>query len=81
MATILIIEDEAGLVKVLCSYLENAGFNVLTAARGDQGLTIWQDKHPHLILLDLNLPGMDGLDVAWVFAAREIRHLSWLLPG
>jgi two-component system alkaline phosphatase synthesis response regulator PhoP len=64
MATILIVEDEVELVKVLRSYLENAGFSVLTTPRGDQGLSIWQEKHPDLVLLDLNLPGMDGLDVA-----------------
>ena len=69
MATILIIEDEPELVRVLRSYLEQAGFNVLTAGRGDTGLSTWEHKRPDLVLLDLNLPGMDGLDVA-----REIRR-------
>ena len=62
MTIILIVEHQAALVKVLRSYLENAGFNVLTVGRGDQGLSIGQEIHPHLILLDLSLPGMDGLD-------------------
>ena len=64
MATILIVEDEVELVKVLRSYLENAGFSVLATGRGDQGLSLWQEKRPDLVLLDLNFPGMDGLDVA-----------------
>ncbi len=69
MATILIIEDEPELVKVLRSYLEQAGYTVLSAGRGDSGLSTWEHKHPDLVILDLNLPGMDGLDVA-----RAIRH-------
>jgi two-component system alkaline phosphatase synthesis response regulator PhoP len=69
MPTILIIEDEPELVKVLRSYLEQAGFNVLTAYRGDSGLSTWEHKRPDLVILDLNLPGMDGLDLA-----REIRR-------
>jgi two-component system alkaline phosphatase synthesis response regulator PhoP len=69
MATILIIEDEPELVKVLRSYLEQAGFSVLSAGRGDTGLSIYEHKRPDLVILDLNLPGMDGLDVA-----REIRR-------
>ena len=68
-ASLLIIEDEPELVRVLRSYLEQAGFSVLTALRGDTGLTTWEDKHPDLVILDLNLPGMDGLDVA-----RHIRR-------
>jgi CheY-like chemotaxis protein len=64
MAMILIIEDETELVKVLRSYLEKAGFNITTAYRGDTGLSTWEHKHPDLVILDLNLPGMDGLDVA-----------------
>jgi len=69
MATVLIIEDENELVKVLQAYLEKAGFTVLAAARGDTGFSLWEREHPDLIILDLNLPGMDGLDVA-----REIRR-------
>jgi two-component system alkaline phosphatase synthesis response regulator PhoP len=69
MTTILVIEDEPELVKVLRSYLEQSGFSVLSASRGDTGLSTWERKHPDLVLLDLNLPGMDGLDVA-----REIRR-------
>jgi DNA-binding response OmpR family regulator len=69
MSTILIIEDEPELVKVLRSYLEQSGFSVLSAGRGDTGLSLWESKHPDLVILDLNLPGMDGLDVA-----REIRR-------
>lgn len=64
MATVLIIEDEPELVKVLRSYLEQAGFSVLSAGRGDTGLATWEQRNPDLVILDLNLPGMDGLDVA-----------------
>ncbi len=69
MSTVLIIEDEPQLVKVLRDYLLKAGFQVETAYRGDTGLSLWEHKRPDLVLLDLNLPGMDGLDVA-----REIRR-------
>lgn len=69
MATILIVEDETELVKVLRSYLEQAGFNVLAVSRGDNALSTWEHKRPDLVLLDLNLPGLDGLDVA-----RQIRR-------
>ena len=69
MNKILIIEDEAELVKVLRSYLEKAGFEVTSAYRGDTGLETWRSAKPDLVILDLNLPGMDGLDVA-----RSIRR-------
>ena len=69
MPKILIIEDEPELVKVLRSYLEQGGYDVVTSFRGDTGLETWHSTHPDLVLLDLNLPGMDGLDVA-----RSIRR-------
>lgn len=72
MASILIIEDEPELVKVLRSYLEKAGFSVSAAYRGDSGLSAFEQKTPDLVLLDLNLPGKDGLDVA-----REIRRKGY----
>jgi len=68
---ILIIEDEIELVRVMRSYLENAGYSVVTANRGDTGLSAWNTENPDLVILDLNLPGLDGLDVA-----REIRRKS-----
>ena len=69
MPTILIVEDEQELVKVLRSYLEKAGYQVISALRGDSGLDLFDREQPDLVLLDLNLPGLDGLDVA-----REIRQ-------
>jgi DNA-binding response OmpR family regulator len=72
--TLLIIEDEPELVRVLRSYLEQAGFSVLAALRGDTGLTTWEDRHPDLVILDLNLPGMDGLDVARHIRRTERGH-------
>lgn len=74
MTTLLIIEDEPELVRVLRSYLEQAGFTVLTALRGDTGLKAWEDKHPDLVILDLNLPGMDGLEVARCIRQNETRR-------
>jgi len=71
MSTILIIEDEPELVKVLRAYLEQAGFEVIAAYRGDTGLSTWEHKKPDAVILDLNLPGMDGLEVA-----KEIRRKS-----
>lgn len=71
MKKILIIEDEKELTKVLQSYLEKENYQVKIASRGDQGLQLWKQEQPDLILLDINLPGMNGLDVA-----REIRKTS-----
>lgn len=64
MITILIIEDEQSLARVLQSYLEREGYDVLTASRGDTGYEMGLTRQVDLILLDLNLPGMDGMDIA-----------------
>jgi DNA-binding response OmpR family regulator len=68
-ALILVVDDEPQLVRVMRSYLEQSGFRVLSAHRGDEALQQFRTHHPDLIILDLNLPGVDGLDVA-----REIRR-------
>jgi two-component system alkaline phosphatase synthesis response regulator PhoP len=69
MAQVLIIEDEQELSNILKDYLKRAGFEVLIADRGDQGLDLWQENKPEMVILDLNLPGMDGIDIA-----RKIRQ-------
>lgn len=60
---ILIVEDEKKLVALLKAYLEQAGFVVVTANDGQHALAVYRNEKPALVLLDLNLPGMDGLDV------------------
>ncbi len=62
--TVLLVEDEVELVRVLRDYLERAGFRVQTASTGPEAVSQFQHGSPDLVLLDLNLPGMDGLDVA-----------------
>jgi len=64
MTTILIIEDEVNLNKILADYLRHNGFQPVYAHTGKEGLQRWQESRPALVLLDLNLPDMDGLDVA-----------------
>ncbi len=63
-ATILIIEDEASIRTVVRAYLEQAGFHVLLATSGPEGVEVAHRDHPDLVILDLNLPGMDGTEVA-----------------
>jgi two-component system alkaline phosphatase synthesis response regulator PhoP len=60
---ILVVDDEPQIVKVLKAYLEKAGFQVLTAADGKLALITFQREKPDFVILDLNLPGLDGLDV------------------
>ncbi|MGQ9549662.1 MAG: response regulator transcription factor [Roseiflexus sp.] len=63
-ATILVIEDEASIRTVVRAYLEQAGFRVLLADDGPEGVALAHREHPDLVILDLNLPGMDGMEVA-----------------
>jgi DNA-binding response OmpR family regulator len=63
-ALILVVEDEMELARVLRDYLERAGYRVETAYDGPSAISVFQHSRPDLVLLDLNLPGMDGLDVA-----------------
>jgi two-component system alkaline phosphatase synthesis response regulator PhoP len=70
-STILVVEDEIELARVLRDYLEKAGFRVLTATNGAAAVAAFRHTPADLVILDLNLPGMDGLDVA-----RELRRGS-----
>ena len=60
---ILVVDDELEIVKLVRAYLEHAGFSVVTANEGNQALAVFRHERPNLVILDLNLPGLDGLDV------------------
>jgi len=68
---ILVVDDEFEIVKVVRAYLEQSGFRVITASDGQQALVVFRHEQPDLVVLDLNLPQRDGLDVC-----RAIRRDS-----
>ena len=69
--SVLVVDDEPKIVEVVGDYLRSAGFSVTTAADGDGAVASARSRPPDLVVLDLGLPGMDGLDVA-----RELRQDS-----
>jgi two-component system, OmpR family, response regulator ResD len=67
---ILIIEDEEGIIHLLNLYLKDAGYDVIVAKDGADGLALHARTHPDLVILDIMLPALDGFEVC-----RRIR--SW----
>jgi two-component system, OmpR family, phosphate regulon response regulator PhoB len=63
MATILVIEDEPALLKVLDYNFKQAGHEVLLAPRGSEGLRLARERHPDVVLLDQMLPDVQGIEV------------------
>ena len=61
MSRILIIEDNAANLKLATFLLQSVQHEVLSATDAEAGLAIARQEHPHLILMDIQLPGMDGL--------------------
>src|SRR6202166_351564 len=64
MTSVLIVDDEPAIVRLVGDYLERAGFAVMTAGNGEEALHLFARSRPDLVILDLSLPHMDGLDVA-----------------
>ncbi|HNT29933.1 MAG TPA: response regulator transcription factor [bacterium] len=68
MKKILIVEDDLQIRKTLRDFLRHSNFIVCEAGRGDEALDVFQEEKPDLVVLDLNLPGKDGIEVC-----RDIR--------
>jgi two-component system alkaline phosphatase synthesis response regulator PhoP len=71
MTTVLVVEDEIEIARVVRDYLDDAGFEVIVVGDGGSAIASVRSAKPDLLVLDLGLPGRDGLDVA-----REIRRWS-----
>ena len=68
---ILIIEDEPDIQELLSFNLDNNGYKVYTASNGEKGLEVARKERPDLILLDLMLPGINGLDVCRIIKSDQ----------
>ena len=71
MRTILVVEDEMKIARLVRDYLKRAGFDVIVTGEGESAIASARGSKPDLVVLDLGLPGRDGLDVA-----RELRRSS-----
>ncbi|HSM08300.1 MAG TPA: response regulator [Gemmatimonadota bacterium] len=71
MATVLVVEDNPANMRLAIFLLESAGHAVLSATDAEAGLTVAREQLPQLILMDIQLPGMDGLEATALLKGDE----------
>jgi two-component system, OmpR family, alkaline phosphatase synthesis response regulator PhoP len=69
--TIVVADDSMTILAMTSSRLERAGYDIVTATRGDDALRLVQETRPRLVLLDVEMPGLDGVEVAQHIRADE----------
>lgn len=72
MATVLIVEDNPANMTLAVFLLQSAGHTVLKALDAEVGLALAREEHPDLILMDIQLPGMDGLEATALLKSSEV---------
>ncbi|MBX9808812.1 response regulator transcription factor [Candidatus Gracilibacteria bacterium] len=71
MAKILLIEDDTGIITPLSLYIEQSGHNIITCENGNDAMELFVQEKPTLVVLDINLPGKNGIEIC-----KEIRSIS-----
>ncbi len=78
--TILVVDDEKDILDLVAFHLKKQGFNVLTSLSGEEALDLLKATKPDLIILDLMLPGIDGIEIAKIIKARpELQDISIIM--
>jgi two-component system cell cycle response regulator DivK len=72
MAKVLVVEDNPANMTLAVFLLESAGHSVINATDAEAGLTLARDEQPELILMDIQLPGMDGLEATRLLKLDEV---------
>ncbi|HET6450299.1 MAG TPA: response regulator [Spirochaetia bacterium] len=72
MSRLLVVEDDPTIMALIVILLERAGYDVIQATSAEEGIQLAADQAPHLILMDVALPGMDGLEATRLLKAREV---------
>lgn len=72
MHTVLVIEDNTDNLKIITYALRRAGYTVIAAELGEEGLALALQERPYFILMDINLPGMDGIETTQKIRESEI---------
>lgn len=81
MTKVLVIDDEQGIRDLLDVLLRRKGYDVILAANGQKGLELFRRERPDVIVLDLKMPGMDGLTVLQEVRRLDPRQLVIILTG
>ena len=80
-ATIMVVDDRAGIRKLLQEVLQSAGYDVLTAASGDEAVALVQQNSIDLVLLDMKMSGMDGLDTLTLIKEVAPQVIVLIMPA
>ena len=78
---ILVVDDERDIREGFGTYLSRLGFQLYTAKRGEEALQIFEEAHPAIVLLDLKMPGMDGMEVLKLLRERDPSLLVIVITG
>ena len=81
MTKILLIDDNEDIRRLLDGFLRRKGYDVVLAENGPCGLELFRQEHPDVILLDLNMPGMNGLTVLERIRSRNPGQRVLILTG